>query len=282
MARLLLYTPRTIALVCELVHPAMTPDPVPIQRVHNQLYQTGDPPYQSFAVTQAGAVLSNPVQSPGASSLAAFYPDRFQFREELSSLTYDDFATRVRTVSTQVSAARGVQIFTSQHVTMRTLVNPRSYHDSRQYLKHGMFGFDDETDVFGREPALLGIRLVFPPAEGRTGTHALRIESFSNDSRSLFLEIVSSYGPVVVEGGLAEVEANIHATYRFVTEQAMRFIGGFDTAGVEPHDLHGSEGLHGSDEPDEPMEPDGGLDPEDGLDPEGRADANGPDEPGGS
>jgi hypothetical protein len=273
MARLLLYTPRTIALVCELVHPAMTPDPVPIQRVHNQLYQTGDPPYQSFAVTQAGAVLSNPVQSPGASSLAAFYPDRFQFREELSSLTYDDFATRVRTVSTQVSAARGVQIFTSQHVTMRTLVNPRSYHDSRQYLKHGMFGFDDETDVFGREPALLGIRLVFPPAEGRTGTHALRIESFSNDSRSLFLEIVSSYGPVVVESGLAEVEANIHATYRFVTEQAMRFIGGFDTAGVEPHDLHGSDG---TDEPDERMGPDGGLDPE------GHSDADGPGEPGGS
>src|SRR5690349_3713883 len=85
MARLLLYTPRTIALVCELVHPAMTPDPLPIQRVHNQLYQTGDPPYQSFAVTGAGAVLSNPVSTPGASSLAAFLPDRFQFREELSS-----------------------------------------------------------------------------------------------------------------------------------------------------------------------------------------------------
>ena len=260
MARLLLYTPRTIALVCELVHPAMTPDPVPIQRVHNQLYQTGDPPYQSFAVTGAGAILSNPVQSPGASSLAAFLPDRYQFREELSSLTYDDFAARVRTVSTQVSAARGVQIFTSQHVTMRTLVNPRSFHDSRQYLKHGMFGFDDETDVFGREPALLGIRLVFPPAEGRPGTHALRIESFSNDPRSLFLEIVSSYGPVVVEGGLPEVESNIHATYRFVTDQAMRFIGGFDTAGAEPHGT--GEITHddppGDEEPDDPAQPDGG------------------------
>jgi hypothetical protein len=136
---------------------------------------------------------------------------------------------------------------------MRTLVNPRSYHDSRQYLKHGMFGFDDETEVFGREPALLGIRLVFPPAEGRPGTHALRIESFSNDPRSLFLEIVSSYGPVVVEGGLPEVEANIHATYRFVTEQTMRFIGGFDTAGIDPHDadLHDTD-LHDTDEPEEP------------------------------
>ena len=72
------------------------------------------------------------VNQPGASSMVAFLPDRFQFREELSSLTYDDFAARVRVVAAQVSAARGVQIFTSQHVTLRTLVNPRAFKDSRE------------------------------------------------------------------------------------------------------------------------------------------------------
>jgi hypothetical protein len=234
MARLMLYTPRTIALVCELFHPPMVPDPSPIQRVHNQLYSDGGQPYSNFAVTNGGAVLSNPVQSPGASSLAAFLPDRFQFREELSSLTHDDFAARVRKVAAQVSAARGVPLFTSQHVTLRTLVNPRSFKDSREYLKHGMFGFDDEMEAFGREPALLGIRLVFPAVDSRPESHALRIESFSSDSRSLFIEIVSSFGPIVPINGLAEVEANILSSYRFITEQTMRFIGGFDTSGVEP------------------------------------------------
>ncbi|MDZ4774690.1 MAG: hypothetical protein SGI72_16320 [Planctomycetota bacterium] len=236
MARLMLYTPRTIALLAELYHPPMMPDPAPIQRVHNQLYRDGDPPYSSFQVTNGGAVLSNPVQSPGASSLAAFLPDRFQFREELSSLTHDDFAARVRKVSAQVSAARRVPLFTSMHVTLRTLVNPRSYKDSRAYLKHGMFGFDDEMEAFGREPALLGIRLVFPAAEGHPESHSLRIESFSSDARSLFIEIVSSFGPIVPNNGLAEVEANILTSYRFITEQTMRFIGGFDTAGVEPEE----------------------------------------------
>jgi hypothetical protein len=132
-----------------------------------------------------------------------------------------------------------------------------------------MFGFDDETEAFGREPALLGIRLVFPPSEGKPGTHALRIESFSNDPRSLFLEIVSSYGPIVVEHGLAEIEANIHATYRFVTEQTMRFIGGFDTAGVEAPggdeaaDDERSDSLGEGPVGDEPMGPDGNAAPED-------------------
>lgn len=236
MARLTLYAPRTIALVCELVHTPLMPDPAPIQRVHNQLYETGDPPYQSFSVTGLGAVLSNPVQMPGASSLAAFLPDRFQFREELSSVTYDDFAARVRSVAAKVGAARGLAMFQAQHVTLRTLVNPQSFQDSREYLKHGLFGLDDELEVFGRDPALLGLRLVFPAGEGRPGTHALRIESFSNDPRSLFLEITSSYGPILAETGLAEVESNIVASYRFVTEQTMRFLHGFDTAGIEPED----------------------------------------------
>lgn len=234
MARLMLYTPRTIALVCELIHSPLVPDPAPIQRVHNQLYETGDPPYQSFSVTGLGAVLSNPVVTPGATSLAAFLPDRFQFREELSSVTHDDFAARVRSVAGKVSAARGLDQFSAQHVTLRTLVNPQAFADSRDYLKHGLFGLDDELDVFGRDPALLGLRLVFPAGEGRPGTHALRIESFSNDPRSLFLEITSSYGPISVDTGLVDVEANIHASYRFVTETTMRFLQGFDTAGVEP------------------------------------------------
>lgn len=241
MARLMLYTPRTIALVCEIFHPPMMPDPAPIQRVHNQHYESGDPPYASFAVTGAGAVLSNPVHHPGASSLAAFLPDRFQFREELSGLTYDDFAARVRRVTQQVSAARGVHLFTSQQVTLRTLVNPRAYRDSREYLKHGMFGFDDETEVFGREPQLFGIRMVFPEVPGEPGSHNLRIESFHNDPRSIFIENISTYGPILPGGGpgqngLEQVETNILASYRFVTEQTMRFIGGFDTLGPEPED----------------------------------------------
>lgn len=238
MARLMLYTPRTIALVCDLFHPPMAPDPAPIQRVHNQLYERGDPPYQSFAVTQSGAILSNPVNQPGASSMVAFLPDRFQFREELSSLTYDDFAARVRQVAAQVSAVRGVQIFTAQQITLRTLVNPRAFKDSRDYLKHGMFGFDDETGVFGREPTLYGIRLVFPNTNEQAGSHNLRIESLHNDPRSLFIENVSHYGPVLVESGLEQLEENILSAYRFVTERAMRFIGGFDTPGV---DAEGSE-----------------------------------------
>ena len=224
----MLYNPRTVALVAELFHPQMNSDPAPIQRVHNEMFRSGDPAYSSFSVTVGGSVLSNPTTQQNANSYAAFLPDRFQFREELSSLTYDTFATRVRQVTEQVSKLRNIQVFTAQHVTIRTLVNPRHFKDSRAFLKQGMFGFGNEIESFGRQPQLFGIRLVFPPEEGRSSAYALRIESYSNDPRSLYIENQASYGPILVEQGLASVESNIIEAYDFVVKDSLRFVGCFD------------------------------------------------------
>ena len=224
----MLYTPRTIALNTELCHPPLQPEPAPIQKIHNRMFQGGDPAYSSFHVTPLGAVLSNPVHLPGASSLASFQSDRFQFREELSSLTVDGFASRVREVAQQVCELRSIQVFTAQQVTIRTLINPRHFRDSRAYLKQGMFGFQDETEAFGREPQLYGIRLAFAARPGQAGSFSLRIESFNNDARSLFIENQGSFGPLLVETGVAAVEHNILDTYRFVVENTVRFVSAFD------------------------------------------------------
>jgi hypothetical protein len=234
----MLYTPRTIALVCELFHPPQTPDPAAIQRVHNLMFQSPDPAYSSFAVTPAGAVLSNPVTQPGANSYAAFLADRFQFREELSSLTHDDFAARVKEIAAQVSGLRGIQILTAQHVTVRTLVNPRHFADSRQYLKQGMFGFDDQPQAFERDAQLFGIRMVFPPADGETNAFSLRIESFNNDPRSLYIENQASFGPTIVETGLEPIEQNIVAAYDFVVNNTLRFVGCFDAPREQAEEEH--------------------------------------------
>lgn len=222
------YAPRTIAFQTEVTHPLTNPDPVLIQRVHNTLFQAPDPDYKSFAVTPTGAVLSNPVTRPGAISAASFLPDRFVFREELSGQTVEDFAKRVRTTSELVTRELGIQVFTAQQVTICSLVNPRAFKDSRAYLKQGMFGFGDETADFGREPQLFGIRMVFPPSAEQPNAYSLRIESFNNDPRSLFLENVGSFPPMLVARGFEPLEANVLDTYRFLVERALTFVGRFD------------------------------------------------------
>jgi hypothetical protein len=222
------YAPRTIAFVTEIFHPPRQADPGPIQRVHNHLFRSGNPLYQSFAVTPNGAVLSNPAAQPGAVSMAAFLGDRFQFREELSSLTVEDFASRVRTVSELVTEIVGLQVFTAQQVSIRTLVNPRHFKDSRAFLKQGMFRLGSETEDFGREPQLLGMRLVFPATAEHPQAYALRIESFHGDPRDLYIENQASFAPILVARGLGAIESNVLDAYRYLVDRALRFVGRFD------------------------------------------------------
>jgi hypothetical protein len=222
------YDPRSIAFLSDLFHPPLAPDPAAIQKVHNAMFQSGRPDYACFAVTPAGAVLSNPVARPDASSSASFLADRMQFREELGALTCEAFAERVKRVAGEVCALRNLQLFTAQQVTIRSLVNPRSWSDSRAYLKQAMFGFDDETEAFDQEPQLYGIRLAFPPSEQHPAACSLRIESFNGDPRSLYIEIQASYGPVIVARDLAALESNVLDAYGFLLEQALPFIHCFD------------------------------------------------------
>lgn len=222
------YTPRTIAFLCDLIHPPVPPDPARIQKLHNAQFEGGSPVYQSYQVTPEGTLLSNPVTSPGANSSVAFLADRIRFREELSGLTVDEFAARVRSLCESAVSLLPIQLFTAQQVTVRTLINPRHFPDSRKFIKAGMFGMGTEISEFGREPQLYGMRLVFPPGPDGPNAHALRIESFHSDPRSVFIENQGSFGPTVLQHGLDPIEENIQTAYRFVVERALKFLSHFD------------------------------------------------------
>jgi hypothetical protein len=222
------YAPRTIAFQSELFHPLIEADSARLQRLHNRQYESGPPAYTDFAVLGNGALLSNPATRPGAVSSVAFTSDRITFREELSHLTVDEFARRVRQITQDAAALLGIQVLTTHQVTLRTLANPRNFRDSRTYLREGMFGFGEEVQDFAREPQLYGLRLVFPQTEGEPNAHSLRIESFQNDPRSLFLENQAIFAPLLVARGLEPLEQHVHEAYDFLVERALKFVGRFD------------------------------------------------------
>lgn len=224
------HTTRTIAYVCELFHPPRKPDAKAIQKLHNALFESGSQLYSSFAVTPMAPILSNPGARPEVVSQVAFLADRMQFREELGVLTSDDFAGRVREIAGRAAELCSIQAFLGQQVTVRSLVNPRHSTDSREFLRRGMFHFGNELDVFQRAPGVLGLRLAFPPSEEDPTGHALRIESFVQDPRSLFIEVQSGYGGQSMPEGLGELEANVQETYRFATQRVLAFVEHFDRA----------------------------------------------------
>jgi len=221
------YAPRTIGFACELLHAARTPDTQAVQRVHNSFFEEPEPAYSSFAVTPLGPILTNPASRQGVISQVAFLADRFQFREELGGLTAEDFGERVKRVADEVGTQNGIQ-FLGQQVTIRTLVNPQHIKDARAFIARGMLQAEQALSAFRRPPGLLGIRLAFPPDEESPAAHSVRIESYAQDSRSLFLEIQGSYGKELLSDGPNSTAANIQDTYHFLIQRALRFVADFD------------------------------------------------------
>jgi hypothetical protein len=225
------YAPRTIGYACELLHAPVTPDPAAVQRVHNRFFEEAAPCYSSFAVTPLGPILTNPATRQSVVSQVAFLADRFQFREEMGGLTPEDFSARVQRVAEEVGGRRGIE-FLGQQVTIRTLVNPQHYKDARTLLAIGMLGGEDALRCFGKPAGLLGVRFAFPPDEESTAAHAVRIESYAQDSRSLFLETQGSYGRELLQSGSGATAENVLETYRFLIERSLRYVANFDRPAV--------------------------------------------------
>ena len=120
------YAPRTISFLCDLHHPPRTLDARPAQRLHNEMFESGEPLYKSFHVTHEGAVLSNPVQRADAGSSVSFLANRISFREEMTGLGVEDFAGLVRGVTQRASELLNLMHVTAQQVTVRTLLNPKT------------------------------------------------------------------------------------------------------------------------------------------------------------
>ncbi len=228
------YEPRTIALLCELAHAPMQPDPAPVQRIHNQMFQDGQPAYSSFAVSPMGPVLSNPEAIPGRVSQVLFLPDQVQFREEHGALMHEAFALRVDHIAGQYSQARGLENYAGQRVTVRALLSPKHRKDARRFVSRDLLGFEETptgqpspvTEHFGREAELAGLRLAFPGGPGEPATVALRIESYSADPRSVFVELQGSYGPLDQDAaGLGE---RVNELYRYLENRTLPFIESFD------------------------------------------------------
>lgn len=221
------YPTRTIALLCELLHPPVTPDPRPIQRLHNEMFEGGQPAYAGFQIGPLGPVLSNPVATPGGVSQVAFHSDRLQFREERGSLTHETFAAQVREIAERSAPLRGIPVYAGQQIILRSLVNPKTASDTRTFLRDRVFGFGEELDRLGRSPHLVGLRLGFGPDPEESNAFGLRIESYNPDPRSLYIEVQGSFGPIPTQD-IAAVESNVLSTYEFLVQKVLPFLGHFD------------------------------------------------------
>ncbi len=223
------YELRTIALRAEVLHAPIQLRPEVVQGIHNSLYRQSELSYQNFQIAADGIHFTNLTQRPGETSAVTFLPDRLVLREELRICTVEEFATRVVNVASISYQALGVTSTLAQQFVVRSLVTPRHVEEGQILLMERIMRAGPEViEGFGRPVQSAGLRFVFPQTENSPEVFQVRIESWPQDPRSIWLENVGSFAnPTPVEN-LPHISNYLYATYKFMTGPVGRFLAHHD------------------------------------------------------
>ena len=224
------YDPRTIAFAAEILYPPQQLRADLVQNVHNTLYQRPQLGYQNFQVAPDGIHLRNLSQVPGQVSSASFLFDRLVMREEMRGTTVEDFATRAVNVATLAFQTLNIPTSIAQQYVVRSLIAPRHFRDGREFLAQRLISpVSQAGNAFGRPMQSLGVRFVFPPHENHKQTNQVRIETWPQDQRSIWLENSSIYASPLAIADMPRVADQLAATYSHLTGPVCTFLANLDT-----------------------------------------------------
>jgi hypothetical protein len=224
------YDPRSIAFAAEILYPPQQLRADLVQGVHNTLWRQPAIGYQNFQVAPDGIHLSNLPQAPGQVSMATFAWDRLVMREELRGTTVEDFAARVVNVTTIAFQALGIGTSLVQQFVVRSLIAPRHFRDGREFLSQRLVAPGSGPWAnFERPLQSLGVRLVFPPHENARETYHVRVETWPQDPRSLWIENTGSHPGPVATTDAPQLAEHLYATYRFLSGPVCSFLAALDT-----------------------------------------------------
>ena len=226
------YALRSIAFVAELIHPPVVHEPKGLQALHGALFESDHSAYRDFRIVPGGAQFSNAAGGlPGQPvSVANVLADRIQVREEQTGASREEFEARLATLAQNALETLPMNLFMVQQFAVRSVINPQTTNDARNFMLQTVFGYDETLlGSFPAAPSLAGLRFTFPPAGEGQAVYNVRVESYSQDNRSLFLENVGTFGRPVAPGQIEELVTRFGNTYEFLQDHLVTFVSQFDT-----------------------------------------------------
>jgi len=225
------YPLRSIAYIAELIHPPARHSSDALQKIHNVVFNDAESCYQNFQVVPGGAQLINPTPQDNIFSCCTILQDRIQIREEMTGIARDDFRSRVLRLAQIAVSNLNIPVFVVRQIVVRSLINPKYTVDSREFISRAVFKMDkDDFEPLQRPPDLMGLRLAYNPTSAAEGIYNIRLESYTQDPRSLFIENVASFRTPVVMNNLESLGDDFDSAYSYIEKYIVPFVARFDTA----------------------------------------------------
>lgn len=223
------YPMRSIAFISEMIHAPLIHQAADLQKVHNLTFSDQVCQYKNFQMLPVGAQMSNPPKRHQSISCCTYLNDRIQIREEMTGISREDYENRIQRLADIVMDNLNIQAFHVQQFVVRTLINPRHYTDSREFVSKALCNMESEDFApFGRSMNLLGLRFALGAPGSKEGDFNLRVESFAQDTRSLFIENIGVYRTVIKRENIGDITSNFSDTYSYIETAIIPFLSQFD------------------------------------------------------
>ena len=223
----MLSEPRTISLLCDLIHLPAKHDLDALRAVYNRVASSSG--YENFIRTPAGARLERHAPEGGGFSHLTFTGDRIQFAEDHMSLTVEEFALKVATVARLAMPILRIPVILVQQVTVRVIATPNTFKNAADFLAGSIFRIrEGDLELLGRPANVFGFRLLFPATKENPASFNVRVESYLRDPQCVYVENVGTYKAPIQLASLESVEKNILATSSHMVDHLLPFLSRYD------------------------------------------------------
>jgi hypothetical protein len=224
--------PRTISLLCELIHLPMKHPLAALREVYNKVCNVCG--YENFIRTSGGVRLErHDPESDGFSHLN-FNADRIQFTDDHMGVSVLQFAAKVQAVLQEAIPLLRIPVILVQQATVRVVTTPNSSKSAADFLGRNIFRIrGDDIAVLARPTSVFGFRLLFPSTTKNPNSFNARIEAYLRDPRSLYVENVGTFKAPIQLPSLEIVGQNMQETSNYLVNHILPFLSRFDKLETE-------------------------------------------------
>ncbi len=223
---------RTVCVLADLIH---VPAKTPFEKLR-EVYNAVSTPcgYDNCIRLPGGARLERGAGEGDEVSTLTFLPDRIQMVEDRLTTSVDGVARKLIAVLEKAMPALGIPFFLVQQFTVRAIATPNGFKGASEFIGRSLFRIEeDDVAVLGRPTSIFGLRLVFPPTKTDPAGFNVRIEVYTRDPKSVYLENVGMFKTPVEYGRLEVLQKSLEATSEFLSGNVCRFLSLYDRRGEQ-------------------------------------------------
>jgi hypothetical protein len=183
----------------------------------------------SFSTLPDGSIIMSTKEVKNNLARYRILKDRMLVSYEFCSNSINYYSALAADFLGAFTKATAVSLIIMHSITIRKLVNLRQFEDGREYLIRKVFSLEDsDMKSFARPLHVIGSRMFFPPVNQELSAYDVKIESWVEDTRSIFVECSGIYSaPVDIRENSQAISSDVDRVDAFISKNVMGFLTHF-------------------------------------------------------